>query len=66
MTLNKKSKANVEISPSQMKSARPVLMGQAAGAITEVKPAAEIIHEMMTDAIAIVQKVQGKIGKAKL
>jgi len=29
----------------------PLLMGQAAGAINEIKPAAEIIQEMMTDAI---------------
>ena len=35
---------------------RPWLMGQAAGAINEVKPAKAIIDEMVTTAIAIIKQ----------
>jgi len=37
--------------PEQMIAVRPLLMGQAAGAISDIKPAAQIINEMITEAI---------------
>jgi len=40
---------------------RPWLMGQAAGAITEVKPAKAIIDEMVTTAVAIIRQNNSKI-----
>jgi len=45
---------------------RPWLMGQAAGAIDDIKPAAEIIKEMVSQAIAIMSANNQKIVKAKL
>jgi len=41
-----------EMTPKQLASARPLLMGQCAGAITDIKPAKEIVDEMMADAVA--------------
>jgi len=38
-------------------------MGQAAGAIEDIKPAAQIINEMMTQALEILKKVNGKVAK---
>jgi NAD(P)H-dependent flavin oxidoreductase YrpB (nitropropane dioxygenase family) len=43
---------------------RPWLMGQAAGAIKDVKPAAEIIKEMVSGAVAILKQNSGKVGAA--
>jgi NAD(P)H-dependent flavin oxidoreductase YrpB (nitropropane dioxygenase family) len=45
---------------------RPFLMGQAAGAVEEIKPAAQIINEMVSQAIAILSANHNKIVKAKL
>jgi len=45
---------------------RPYLMGQAAGAIEDVKPAAQIINEMVSQAISIISANNKKIVKAKL
>jgi NAD(P)H-dependent flavin oxidoreductase YrpB (nitropropane dioxygenase family) len=42
---------------------RPWLMGQAAGAINDVKPAADIINEMIDGAITIMRKNVGIISK---
>ncbi|KAI8808373.1 2-nitropropane dioxygenase [Cladochytrium replicatum] len=47
------------------KIGRPWLMGQAAGVINDVKPAKEIMEEMMNDAIAVLKTNTGKI-KARL
>jgi NAD(P)H-dependent flavin oxidoreductase YrpB (nitropropane dioxygenase family) len=44
-----------EITPEEVKMMmenRPLLMGQCAGAIKDIKPAAQIINEMITDAIS--------------
>jgi NAD(P)H-dependent flavin oxidoreductase YrpB (nitropropane dioxygenase family) len=41
-------------------------MGQAAGAIEDVKPAAQIITEMVSQAISIINANHQKIIKAKL
>eukprot|EP01124_Arcella_intermedia_P014012 TRINITY_DN203_c0_g1_i1.p1 TRINITY_DN203_c0_g1~~TRINITY_DN203_c0_g1_i1.p1 ORF type:complete len:360 (-),score=62.37 TRINITY_DN203_c0_g1_i1:45-1016(-) len=42
---------------------RPLLMGQAAAAIKDIKPAAEIINEMMTQAIDILKASSKRISK---
>ena len=42
---------------------RPLLCGQVCGAIDEIKPAAEIINEMMQDAIDSLKKSSSKIAK---
>jgi len=44
-------------------SAFPLLMGQAAGHIKEVKPAAAIIEEMMAEAIAALRKTERRISR---
>ena len=41
----------------------PLLMGQCAGHITEVKPAAAIIEEMMTDCLNTIKQNQRLIAK---
>jgi NAD(P)H-dependent flavin oxidoreductase YrpB (nitropropane dioxygenase family) len=43
-------------------------MGQCAGAIKDIKPAAEIVQDMMTEAIAALRNASSLIGplKAKL
>lgn len=49
-------------------NARPLLMGQAAGAIEDVKPAKEIIEEMMSQAIEIIRynaKLIAKVSENK-
>jgi NAD(P)H-dependent flavin oxidoreductase YrpB (nitropropane dioxygenase family) len=45
---------------------RMFLMGQAAGAVDDIKPAAQIINEMVSQAIAILSAKHNKIVKAKL
>jgi len=42
---------------------RPVLMGQAAGAITEIKPAQQIINEMLVEAIAALRSTNLFVGQ---
>eukprot|EP00026_Physarum_polycephalum_P011086 Phypoly_transcript_11282.p1 GENE.Phypoly_transcript_11282~~Phypoly_transcript_11282.p1 ORF type:complete len:359 (+),score=78.03 Phypoly_transcript_11282:59-1135(+) len=41
---------------------RPMIMGQVAGAITSVKPAAEIVNEMMVEAAAAIQHSANLLG----
>jgi len=53
--LEQRAAKNQEVSPHQMMATRPMLMGQAAGAIKDVKPARDIINEMMRDAVAALQ-----------
>jgi len=60
---DQKAKAGEEVTPEQMLAARPLLMGQAAGAIEDVKPAAQIIQEMVSTAVEILHKVHGKVAK---
>jgi len=50
--LNERSERNEAPTPEQMISARPLLMGQAAGAIKDIKPAKQIIDEMVAEAMA--------------
>jgi hypothetical protein len=47
----------------QMMNARPLLMGQVAALVKDVKPAAEIMNEMINDAIAIIRRLNGTIAK---
>jgi NAD(P)H-dependent flavin oxidoreductase YrpB (nitropropane dioxygenase family) len=61
--VEQKSKEGGEIDPAPY---RAFLMGQAAGAIEDVKPAAEIIKSMVSQAIEILSANQRKIVKAKL
>ena len=49
--------------PEQRASATPWLMGQVAGAVHEIKPAAEIVNEMVRDAVAIVRGNAGLVAK---
>jgi len=56
-------------SPKEMAAVRPLLMGQCAGAIADVKPAREIVNEMVSDAIAVLRSntaLVGPVGRAKL
>jgi len=57
------SREGIEVDAAQY---RPLLMGQAAGAIQDVKPAAQIINEMVSQAIQIMSANNRKIVKAKL
>lgn len=45
---------------------RPLLMGQAAAAIEDIKPAAQIIEEMVSQAVSIISANNRKIVKSKL
>jgi len=59
----KVAKEGIDVDAAQY---RPLLMGQAAAAINDVKPAAQIINEMVSEAIAIISANNRKIVKAKL
>lgn len=60
-----KMDAGEVITPEQVMSARPLLMGQAAGAIEDIKPARDIINEMMNDAIQTLRHLHGRILPAR-
>lgn len=47
---------NQEISAETMIAARPLLMGKVAGAVNEIKPAKEIVDEMVSGAIEALQR----------
>eukprot|EP01123_Difflugia_compressa_P008515 TRINITY_DN2557_c0_g1_i1.p1 TRINITY_DN2557_c0_g1~~TRINITY_DN2557_c0_g1_i1.p1 ORF type:complete len:358 (-),score=65.01 TRINITY_DN2557_c0_g1_i1:34-1107(-) len=62
-----KEKKGEDITPEEILSSRPLLMGQAAGAIEDIKPAAQIVNEMMTQAIEILNAIHKKVVvKSKL
>jgi len=63
--LEERTAKNEAPTPQEMISVRPLLMGQAAGAITDVKPAEEIINEMITDAIAALRSSTSLVGPVK-
>jgi len=56
------------IEPSQIANYRPLLMGQAAAAVFDIKPAAEIVNEMMTEAVDALRNSSSLVSglKAKL
>lgn len=56
-------KAGEEISPMEMVQARPLLMGQAAGACAEVLPAKVIVETMAAEAVAILRKWTSQISR---
>jgi len=49
--------------PTELASMRPLLMGACAGAINDIKPAKQIVDEMVKEAVAIIQSVHGKIHR---
>jgi len=48
---------------SQAMEYRPLLTGQVAGAIDAIKPAADIINEMIRDAVLTLRRVNGMVAK---
>ena len=56
-------KAGEEISPMEMVKARPLLMGQAAGACGEILPAKEIVEQMITEAVAVLRNATAQISR---
>jgi len=59
------SASGVETTPQQTLAYRPLLMGQAAGAISDIKPAQDIINEMVADAIAALRHSAGSVTSFK-
>ncbi|KAJ3297140.1 hypothetical protein HK104_000796 [Borealophlyctis nickersoniae] len=58
-----RSKSGQDISPKEMMEARPLLMGQVAANIHDVKPAKEIIEEMMSQALKVIWKTSTQIAR---
>lgn len=50
-----RAKNGEEIKPSEIATARPLLMGQCAGAIRDILPAKNIVEDMVTDAITVLR-----------
>jgi NAD(P)H-dependent flavin oxidoreductase YrpB (nitropropane dioxygenase family) len=59
--LEEKSKTKEGVPPGVFLNARPLLMGQVAGAITDIKPAKEIIDEMVNGAVIALQHVSSMV-----
>jgi NAD(P)H-dependent flavin oxidoreductase YrpB (nitropropane dioxygenase family) len=68
--IEKRSKEGQEVSPKEMAAYRPLLMGQCAGAISDIKPAKDIVNEMMADAVAALRNstafIQSPASRARL
>jgi len=64
--IEQRSARGEEVSPKDMAAHRPLLMGQAAGAITDIKPAKEIMEDMMRGAIEAITQSGAMIVRAKL
>jgi NAD(P)H-dependent flavin oxidoreductase YrpB (nitropropane dioxygenase family) len=65
--LEEKAAKGENVDPGLVATNRPLLMGQAAGAITDIKPAAEIINDMMAEAIRSLRQAVNLIApRAKL
>lgn len=52
-----------QISPQDIVKARPLLMGQCAGAIQDIKPAKEIIDDMVNECISTLRAVNSNVAK---
>lgn len=52
-----------DVDDDTLDQARPFLMGKAAAVVNEKKSAKEIVDEMVTDAVAWMQKGNGYIAK---
>jgi NAD(P)H-dependent flavin oxidoreductase YrpB (nitropropane dioxygenase family) len=57
---------NREVSPETMLAARPLLMGKVAGAINDIKPAKDIVDEMVEGAAAVLRSSYSLVQGAKL
>jgi len=57
-----KTKKGEEITFQERMMAMPLLMGSVAGAVNEIKPAVEIVNEMVSQAIEILRTNNSKIG----
>jgi len=51
------------IDPAQIANYRPLLMGQAAAAVFEIKPAADIVNEMMHEAVEALRTSAALVSK---
>jgi len=60
-----KSASNEAITPEQMLAGRPLLMGQCAGAVKDIKPAKQIVEEMVSEAIHSLRHATGLIAPMK-
>jgi len=54
--VEERARKGIELDPSLLTTYRPMLMGQCAGAITEILPAADIINEIIRDALVALQQ----------
>ena len=54
------------VDPQRVAEGRPLLMGQVAGAIDDIKPAKEIIDEMVNGAVEVMRNNVALIIKSKL
>lgn len=59
--IEQRSAKGQEVTPAEMAAVRPLLMGQCAAAVTEIKPAKEIIDEIMADAIVALRSASSLI-----
>ncbi|KAJ3112479.1 hypothetical protein HDU96_004526, partial [Phlyctochytrium bullatum] len=64
--MEEKNASDKEEDEDFLLKSRPLLMGAVAGAIQDVKPAKEIIDEMVNGAIAALKENTAKIQVAKL
>jgi len=62
--IEERAARNEQPTPQQLINNRPLLMGQCAGAITDIKSAAEIINEMVTSAIAALRDCTAEVRPA--
>lgn len=61
--MEEKKKRGEEFTFKDQLNVVPLLMGKAAGAVTEIKPAKEIMDEMMAGAIASIRSNNSLIAK---
>lgn len=64
--IEQKSAKGEEVPPSVMAAYRPLLMGQCAAAVKDIKPAKEIMEEMINDAVAALQNGVALFQRSKL
>jgi len=62
--IEERTKNNEELDPSLLATYRPLLMGQCAGAITEILPALDIVNEIVTDAAKALRQSTNLISPA--
>jgi len=64
--LEERTAKGEQISATTMMQARPWLMGQAAGAITDIKPAKVIVEEMVSGAIHVLRQASSLAVRSRL